>query len=295
MLATPRCVALMGPGLIGGSVLRKLLTHAEPPALRVWGRTSRSLEAVESVFGSRVFTTTDPQDAVRGAEGVILCTPVETMADLARRIVPALDDAAWVTDAGSVKGPVVEQLEPILGDRFLGAHPMAGSEKTGFFHSSAHLFHESVCILTPTERTSCATRGAVQAFWQSLGCRILERSACAHDRAIATISHLPHVVAAALVLASDAESRQMAGPGFRDCTRIAMGDALLWQGILRENRPALLDALGRFRRQMEVLTEALSDFPQEGDASSSDALVDILMDAATQRRSLLPPSQQSSL
>lgn len=290
--STPACLAILGPGLIGGSLIRALKAWPGPPTLRVWGRSERSLTPAREFLGTEAFFTTSAREAVAGADGVILCTPVEAMPALAAEIAGALSPTTWVTDAGSVKGTVVKALEPLLGPCFLGAHPMAGSEKTGFRHSSADLFQDAVCILTPTNATTSETRQAVAAFWQNVGCRLLESTPEAHDRAIAAISHVPHVVAAALVLSANEEAQSMTGPGFRDCTRIAMGDAGLWTGILRENRPALLDALGAFRHQLDSFMQAIaaSDAaPASAAPASAESTVVLhtLLHEAAQRREKL--------
>lgn len=294
----PRCLAILGPGLIGGSLIRALRSLPSPPALRVWGRSERSLESVRQFLATDAVLTTSAREVVAEADGVILCTPVEAMPELTAQFVGVLGPETWVTDAGSVKGSVVQSLTPLLEGRFLGAHPMAGSEKTGFVHSSANLFEDAVCILTPTAATSVVTQMAVTAFWQSVGCRLLVSTPEAHDRAIAAISHVPHVVAAALVLSANDEAQTMTGPGFRDCTRIAMGDAGLWTGILTENRPALIEALTAFRHQLDTFIQVITDSSDSSDSSEvagvlgptvsgqPAALFALLQQAASRRQKL---------
>jgi prephenate dehydrogenase len=182
------------------------------------------------------------------------------MADLAKTLAPLLAPGAVVTDAGSVKGPVVAELEVLLGGRFVGAHPMAGSEKSGIEAARADLFEGALCILTPTDRTHPAALEAVRSLWSSVGCRLTEKDPAVHDRAVGRVSHLPHAVAAVLVHAVEAggaDIGRLAGGGYRDTTRIAAGSAAMWSEIFLENRPALLEALEDFSGSLEALRAIL--------------------------------------
>src|SRR5690606_6547917 len=150
-----------------------------------------------------------------------LATPVETMPALAAQVAQAaLAPDAVVTDVGSVKGSVVQALTPLLGDRFLGSHPMAGSEKTGVATARADLFEGAACLLTPGPGQAARR---LRAFWESLGCRVLAMSPEEHDRKVARISHLPHWLAVVTTLAAlrgDPEAVACAAGGFRDTTRV---------------------------------------------------------------------------
>lgn len=168
------------------------------------------------------------------------------MPDLARQIAPHLGEGAAVTDAGSVKGPVVAQLESILGPRFIGAHPMAGSEKAGLDAAREDLYEKAVCILTPTPQSDASALNHVHAFWETLGCRTVTLSPADHDDAVGRVSHLPHAVAAALVNAITRHSKAplaLAGGGYRDSTRIAASQPAMWSEILLSNKAALLAGL----------------------------------------------------
>lgn len=275
-----RTVALVGPGLIGGSLA--LALAGAGAAVRVWARRAE----VIAEFHRRcpeAATSPDLEVVVGGADLVVLCTPVGAMPALAERLRPALAAGAVVTDVGSVKAAVVGQLEPLLaGDAaFVGSHPMAGGDQSGFDHARADLFRGAACIVTPTPRSLPAAVEKVAAFWEWLGCRVFHLPPETHDRAIARVSHLPHLVAAALVHAAAdpaaPEAIELVGPGFRDSTRIAMGPAAMWDEILRENRAAVLDAIRALRSELDRVETALSQ---------DKSLAGILADARTVRMRL---------
>jgi prephenate dehydrogenase len=257
-----KSVAIIGPGLLGGS-LALALAGGSRCAVRVWGRRPEVVAQLRLRCPSAV-ASTDIETAVAGADLVVLCTPVGIMAGLAERLRPALAPGAVVTDTGSVKGAIVEELEPLLGGgaRFVGSHPMAGGDQVGLQHARADLFHDAACIVTPTPRTDAATVEKVSAFWTSLGCRVFHLPPGIHDRAIALVSHLPHITAAALVRAAagpDAPGAlDLVGPGFRDSTRIAMGPVPMWDEILLQNRDAVLAAIRSLRSHLDQVETALS-------------------------------------
>lgn len=276
-LTIPTSLAVLGPGLIGGSILRACRDFFPSCKLRVWGRSGRALEAIQAELGGDLFVSTDPAEVVGGAGGIVLCTPVEFMEELAARFAGAVAPSSWITDAGSVKGRLAGDLESILGHRYVGAHPMAGSEKTGFVHSSANLFEDAVCILTPTDQTAPDATLEVSAFWRALGCRIFQCDPFLHDQLVADISHLPHLAASVLVQSINSDALSVAGPGFRDCTRVAMGDAGMWAGILLGNREAVLRSLDAFEKDLQEVRKML----QAGDRTA----LDHLLASAAQKRS----------
>lgn len=182
------------------------------------------------------------------------------MEDLARVIAPAMAAAGVVTDAGSVKGSVVESLEPILGGRFVGSHPMAGSERSGLSAARADLFQGATAVVTPTAKSDPQAVAAVEAMWREAGCRIVTMTPAEHDEAVARISHLPHAAAAALVNAINRrlpEAQKIAGGGYRDTTRIAAGPPAMWSEILLENKAALIAGLDDFTHTLEELKALL--------------------------------------
>ncbi len=253
-------VAVVGPGLIGGSLAMALGPNAR--SLRVWARRPEVLDELRQRCPT-AHPSADLAETVAGADLVILCTPVGTMPDLAGRLLPHLKPGAIVTDVGSVKAPVVSRLEPIICPvaHFVGSHPMAGGDQTGIRHSRANLFQDAACIITPTPRTHPTALARVSAPWETLGCRLFYLPPDAHDHAVALISHLPHLLAATLVQTvarTNPAALDLAGPGFRDSTRIAMGSAPMWDEILRENVDAIGDAIRALLSELDAVQTALS-------------------------------------
>lgn len=232
--------------------------------LRIAGFHAAEIESARAL-GLAGLVTEDPVEAVRGADLVVLCTPPDAMPALAQRIAPHLAAGAIVTDVGSVKQWLVTELQSILGPRYVGAHPMAGSERGGLEAARAGLFDGAVCFQIPG--SDLENNARVSAFWQMLGCKVTECGAAEHDEIVARVSHLPHVVAAALLTGADAlpgESLRFSGPGLRDTTRLASGPAELWTGILARNRAAVGRALGDLRRELERVEGLLAAGDDDG-------------------------------
>lgn len=258
-------VAILGPGLLGGSIALALRERQLAAEISLYGRSEQSLEGARKagVTGS---LHTDPQRAVEDAELVIFCTPIGVMPELAERILPALDPFAVVTDVGSVKGCVVKEMEAILHGRarWVGSHPMAGSEQAGFAAARADLFKGSVAIVTPNETTDPQAVEIASALWTQLGCRIITLDPALHDQLVAQISHLPHLVAAALVQSASEASLALIGNGFRDTTRVAAGPPAMWTDILLSNREALGSVLGRLIATLETARQQLQSGDEKG-------------------------------
>lgn len=265
---------------MGGSLALALRGRIPAEDIHVWARPA-SLERTRRALPD-CLVTGDLQEAVQGAEVVILCCPVRAMGTLARDMADAIDPNAIVTDAGSVKVPVLETLGPIFGERFIGAHPMAGSERSGIDAASPDLFEGATCILTPAPRAPEPPLRRVREFWESVGCRTIQLGASEHDFLVALASHMPHAVASALAEAlgqADPSARAIAGKGLRDTTRIAAGPAGMWTEIFLDNRENLLAALKNFRGALDQLEGLLAEGRQ-------DALEDFLSRAGDVRRSL---------
>jgi len=258
-------IAIFGPGLIGGSVAMALRKHSPRTFITVCGRDVAQLQEITKRKLADAVQI-DPIAAVVDADIVVFCTPVEAMEGLAAAVAPHLLPRTVVTDAGSVKVCVTEKLVPILGSRFVGGHPMAGSERSGIGAARADLFSGAPCILTPIDSTDSNALQRVTAFWSSLGARITNMSPADHDRIVACLSHLPHVVAFALVDLARSSlpegSVQLAGGSFRDATRVAASDPKLWTGILMENRHEVVLAL----RGMSELLGSIAASLNENDA-----------------------------
>lgn len=289
-MSTPGRVAILGPGLIGGSIALALRAKSPDTKISIWGRRPEQLQEILK-RGLADSVETDPAAAVREASLVVLCTPVGTMRDLAQAILPGLSPTTVITDAGSVKATVVDQLETILGGRFIGAHPMAGSERSGLGAAQAHLFEGAPCLITPTGKSDPAALARVSEFWKSVGCSVTTMNAAEHDRLVARISHLPHALAFALVnLIVDTlspEAQQLAGGSFRDATRVAASDPSLWTGILTENRTEVAAALREMSKLLKSMATALGD-------ENPDSILDFLKRAKDHRDSLPLPRPEEN-
>jgi prephenate dehydrogenase len=252
-------VGIVGVGLIGGSI--GLALRARGLAERVVG-IGRSLKRLEEAkaLGAIDQGLTDPTWGLSGAEVVVVCTPVTRIAEDVATAARAAGSEVLITDAGSTKQQIVEDVERDLLARavFVGAHPIAGSEKTGVAHAQADLFENRTCVLTPTVRTPVDHLRRARAFWGALGCRLIETAPASHDEVLALTSHLPHVVAAALAGSVPPSILPLAGGAYRDGTRVAAADPALWAGILLANRGPVLDAIDRFGRILDAYRTALA-------------------------------------
>lgn len=274
-------VAILGPGLLGGSICMALRQRMPQCEIRVWGRRQAAVDQVQRMRLADL-ASTSVSEVVNGATFIVLATPVPTMANLARQIASAEPAAGCVvTDVGSVKASVLAAVQfDRPGIQFVGSHPMAGSERAGIEAARADLFEGAVCILTPDERTDSHALARVRAFWLALGCHLMELPADQHDRHVARVSHMPHLMAAVTAIAAlraDPKVAHCAGNGFRDTTRVAGGDPDLWTGIVLENavevRAALHDALDTLRELVAITDgmdeEALRRFLAEAQALRS--------------------------
>jgi prephenate dehydrogenase len=253
--------AIIGPGLLGGSIALALRRKCPDARIAVWARREGAVEEVRAA-GMADLVSTDLTEVVSDAGLVIFCVPIGAMAPLAEKIAPLLAPDTLVTDVGSVKASVVESLAPIFKNRghFVGSHPMAGSEQTGLSAARAGLFDGAVCIVTPDASSNPAAVEAVGKFWELLGSRVSELSPVAHDEVIALVSHLPHLLAATivnLVCSQNPNSLNFCGNGFRDTTRVASGSAEMWSEILQSNREPLKKSvvamIGKLREVLELL------------------------------------------
>ncbi|MDP9068090.1 MAG: prephenate dehydrogenase [Actinomycetota bacterium] len=256
-------VAVVGTGLIGGSICLGLRAALPPPHVVAFdtdpdaGRAGLERGAFSEVAES-------VGEAVQAADLVVVATPVDTTADVCARMLDTLAPDAVVTDVGSAKAGVVEECEALLGARFVGGHPMAGSERHGIAAADAELFQDAWWILTPTAATRSFAYRAASALAATLGARPIAIEPDAHDRLLARLSHLPQVVASGIVAAAVAAEDQesllgLAAGGFRDVTRIAASDPGMWVSILRSNRVAVLEALEEFSSGLVEVATALRE------------------------------------
>lgn len=257
-------IALIGVGLLGGSL--GLAIRRRQLAEVVAGYVRRPQSVDECLKYEAVDQAScDLARVVSNADLVVLCTPLAQMAALGEQMRPSLKAGAIVTDVGSVKSSVVQQLEPVVRSakaHFVGSHPMAGAEKMGVSAARADLFVNSVCIVTPTPRCASDIVRRVEGFWSAVGGRPMRMTAELHDELISRSSHLPHVVAAELanyVLspAHPKEQAMLCATGFRDTTRIASGSPEMWRDIALANRVNLARVLGVFIEDLQEFQLAL--------------------------------------
>ncbi len=248
-----RRLAIIGVGLIGGSLARALRQRGEVGEIVGIGRGEANLRrAVElGVIDRYAF---DPAEGVKGCDLVFISTPVCTIAQVTAAIAPALAPGCIVTDGGSVKGEIVAACERLLppGTHFVGGHPIAGTEHTGVEASFATLYEGRRCIITPTVTTDPAALAKVVRMWETAGSEVVVMDVEKHDRVVAAISHLPHMVAYSLVNAVDGYDRldepilKYSAGGFRDFTRIASSDPVMWRDIALMNRECILEMMDHF-------------------------------------------------
>ena len=276
-------VTLVGVGLLGGSL--GLALKKRRLAAHVTGFVRRPASLEECLRAGVVdHVTMDLREAVAEADLLVFCTPIAQMLPLAERLLPAVKPGVLATDVGSVKGPVVRDLEPLFamaGGCFVGSHPMAGSEKTGPSAARAELFEDAVCVVTPTAQTPSPATDAISQLWASVGARLLRLPPDVHDLLVARSSHLPHLVAAQLahwVLdpTLPREQPMVCATGFRDTTRIASGSPEMWRDIALANRPNLL-------RGLDELVAGLLSLRQSVERGDAEAIETFLREAQRRR------------
>jgi prephenate dehydrogenase len=268
-------LALIGVGLLGGSFARAALAAGAFERVAAFDTDPRALTTAQAL-GAIHDAAPSPAAAVDGADVVLLAVPVGSMADAMAAIAPRLSATAVVTDVGSTKASVIAAARAALGaaaSRFVPAHPIAGGERPGIEASDARLFDGKLCITTPTTDTAKAALEQVESLWRRLGCRVERMDCDEHDRVFAAVSHLPHLLAFALVAQiageTDAERKlARAGAGFRDFTRIAASSPPMWRDVCIANRAALADELARYRALLDDLQAAVD----RGDAARLEAV-----------------------
>ena len=288
-------LALIGLGLIGSSIshaarranlVERISGHARSGATR---ETALKLGLVDEVFETA-------GDAVTGADLVILCVPVGACGPVAEAIAPYLAEGAIVTDVGSVKGSVVRDVARHMpaGVHFIAGHPIAGTENSGPESGFAELFDNRWCILTPDSKASPEAVGRLEAFWKGLGSQVETMSPDHHDMVLAIVSHLPHLIAFNIVNSArhlervtDSEVIKFSAGGFRDFTRIAASDPVMWRDVFLNNKDAVLEMLGRF-------TEDLTDLQRAIRFGDGEKLHSLFTEAREIRQSIIQSGQDTA-
>lgn len=250
--------AVLGVGLLGGSFALAIKEQNLSKIISGFGRREANLKKAKRK-GIIDSYTLDASLAVKDADLIVFATPSGTFTEIASRIKPALEENSIQMDLGSVKGNIVYELEKIL-PRFVGCHPIAGGENSGIDSARADLFNKARCIISRTNSTDKAAFDKIFSLWKKLGARVQEMEPALHDRIYALLSHLPHILAYALVNTVgrvDPDYLEFAGPGFRDTTRIAQSSPELWKDICLLNRDNILESLGLFKEEMSKLESYL--------------------------------------
>jgi len=254
-----KTVAIVGVGLIGGSLGRALRRTRRYRVIGI-GRRPSALALARRLGAIDLFSTRP--EAVAIADIVVLCTPMALMQPFAKKLLPFMKAGAWLTDAGSVKAPVLQMLAPMAaryGVHFAGGHPLAGSHRAGVNASRIDLFRGATCVIVRNGKSDPAP---ILRLWRDAGAKPLLLSAAAHDAALALTSHLPHLIAHALVLSvarrrDRALLKKLMAGSFRDVTRVASADPEQWAQIFRSNAASVRAALGAFTRELRGLGSSL--------------------------------------
>jgi prephenate dehydrogenase len=257
-------VAILGPGLLGGSIALAVQEKMPACELRLWARREAPLTLAREKGIDHTFT--DARQAVSGADLIILATPIGAFEELSRSILSAIRKDALVTDIGSVKAYVHRTTGTMLTERkrlFIGSHPMAGAEKQGFENAFPELLQGATVVTTNPHGVDESLQRRLEQFWEALDCHTYRMSPAHHDRTVARISHMPHIMAALGARNSTpgdvdtADLQRLASSGFRDTTRVCSGAAGMWADILWENDVAVREVLHNCVDDLHKLVELL--------------------------------------
>lgn len=286
-------LTLIGIGLIGSSIARVARNKNLANHISISSRSASTLARAEELeLGDSYFA--DAADAVNNADCVIVCVPVGASEAVARSIAPALKSGAIVTDVGSVKRAVIDQMLPHLPEfvHFIPAHPVAGTEKSGPDAGFDTLFDNRWCILTPLENTDPVALNRLTEFWQGCGSNMQQMEPDHHDLVLAITSHLPHLIAYNIVgtandleTVTNSEVLKYSAGGFRDFTRLAASDPTMWRDVCLYNKDALLEMLSRFSEDLSALQRAIR-------WSKGDELFDLFTHTRGIRRAIIDAGQE---
>ena len=247
-------VAVIGTGLIGGSLA--LVIKKRKLAKEVVGVASHKSSLDLALKNKVIDQGALSLNIIKGADLLIMSTPVDAIIGLRKEILKYVNSDCIVMDVGSTKEKIVSFLERDFPN-YVGSHPLAGSEKRGVTHAYAGIFKDSLCLLTPTAKTSVEAIKKIKALWRKAGAEIICLTPKKHDRILAFTSHLPHAVAFSLIGSVPAENLKFSSGGLKDTTRIASSDPLLWQGIFLTNRKNMLTAIAVFEKNLAKIKLAI--------------------------------------
>lgn len=289
-------LCIVGLGMMGGAI--GLAARRTNSATRVIG-VADNAETIERARakGAVDDATLDLRAAVQNADLVILCVPVRTILDAATAVLPACREGTIITDIGSSKAVIVRQIEALIHKmksraQFVGSHPVTGSEKKGIEAADQVVLQGAPCVVTPTPHTDIDCYHRVDEFWKNLGLRTVRLSPDDHDAVLARSSHLPHLVAAALVNVQTDRSLDISGPGLRDMTRLSGGDPAMWADIAGQNAHELGKALKELGLEIARLAqevEMLEATGTPGAESARERLFRFLADARQRHEKRFQP------
>ena len=258
-------VTVIGVGLLGASLAKACKKRGLVNEITGYGRNrenlikAKNLKIIDHYFG-------DLSEAVSDADLIVLCTPVSTIVPLIQSLVSQVQPGTIITDVGSVKESVVHRADKLIpeGIFFVGSHPIAGGENSGLESSTESLYQDTKCIVTPTEKTDTTALKKISALWNALGMNVISLSAEEHDFIFGAVSHLPHIVAYALMntlgglkTPNNLEVTGFSGAGLRDITRIASSDPVMWRDICLSNRNHSLSLINRFQNKLEEIRNTI--------------------------------------
>lgn len=297
MTAVFERIAIIGAGLIGGSIARGAVEKGAAGAVSIFDADATSLKRAGEIGLGDVRTTI--ADAVRDADAVFLCVPVGAMGQTGRDSAAAMKAGAILTDVGSVKGSVAKELRAAAkpGVHIIPGHPIAGTEESGPDAGFGTLFEGRWCIITPEAGGNAEYRAATDrlaAFWEKLGSKVERMDAQRHDMVLAVTSHIPHLIAYNIVATAydmesvtEGEVVKFSAAGFRDFTRIAASDPTMWRDVFLNNKEAVLEVLGRFDDDLTALRKAIRN-------SDGKTLFDVFTHARGIRRSIIDAGQDTA-
>ncbi|MEO1524744.1 MAG: prephenate dehydrogenase/arogenate dehydrogenase family protein [Planctomycetota bacterium] len=252
-------VTIVGCGLLGGSVGMSLRRSG----IHLFGYARKDETCHRAMDANAVDdASTDLELACEGADVVVVASPVDRIAGLVGKVSQFVRESCLITDVGSTKGLIVREVGELgssVAGRFVAAHPIAGSEKTGVENATATLLDDKVVILTPDGETETSKLRRAREFWLQTGARLIEMTPADHDERLAEVSHVPHLVSSLLASLLSEESKPLIGSGWSDMTRVASGDPEMWMAICQHNREAILSQLDRFGEQLRELRTLVSE------------------------------------
>lgn len=247
-------VAIIGIGLIGGSIALAIRKKGLADKIIGVSRSKKTLLLAKKI--KAIDSGSLDINIAKNADFIILATPVGTILNLAPQLSKIINKNTLVTDVGSTKQEIVGKLEKIF-PKYVGSHPLAGSEKRGINYSASDIFIGTLCILTPTRNTNPEALKKIRKFWLAVGARVVFLKPCLHDKVLSFVSHLPHIVAFSLISTVPQKYLRFAASGLKDTTRIASSDEELWCDIFLSNSQSLIESLNVFERYLSKIKSAI--------------------------------------